>query len=414
MASSNGFSALELRATLRLASVFGLRMFGLFIILPVFALYARQLPGGDNHTLIGVVLGVYGLTQAILQIPFGWMSDRIGRKPVLYAGLLLFALGSLIGALATNIYLFILARVIQGSGAISAAVLALVADVTEERNRTKAMAIIGSTIGVTFALSIVLGPLLNAWIGVPAMFGLTGILAIAAMAAVRGVKAPVFSGSNGVPMSESLGPELRKIAQHPELMRLNFGTFVLHAILTALFVVVPFSLERSGLAGAKHWQVYLPVMLASFVLMLPLVSMGDRRQMAKRTFLIGIAVLLLGQVWLGFAKDAFWPLAVGLTLFFTGFNALEATLPSLVSKLAPPEIKGTSIGVFSSLQFLGAALGGLLGGALSQRWGAAAVHYACIVLCALWLVVSLGMRFPAPTARHAARDIEDNMQEQGG
>ncbi len=402
MASPSRFSAEELRATVSLAGIFGLRMFGLFIILPVLSLYAARLPGGDNHTLIGIALGAYGLTQALLQIPFGWMSDRYGRKPVIYFGLALFALGSLIAALASDVYLIILGRVVQGAGAISAAVIALTADITREDNRTKAMAVIGATIGLTFALSIVIAPVLNRWIGVPGIFALTGLLALAAMLVLR---LAVPDGDAAAPATRSgLAADFARVLKNRELARLNFGIFALHAVLMALFVVVPFSLERLGLAGDHHWQVYLPVMLGSFVLMLPFIAMGDRARAQTGGFVAALALLAIGTAVIGYGQQSLWILCAGLVVFFTAFNALEASLPSMISKAAPAGTKGTAIGVYSSVQFLGTFFGAAGGGWLSQHYGARAVFVASTALALMWLGVALAsrganaevMRLPTP------------------
>src|SRR5690242_17873486 len=263
--SSEKLSPTEIRAIAGLASIYGLRMLGMFIILPVFAFYAEHLPGGDNYTLVGIALGAYGLTQAILQVPFGWLSDRFGRKPVIYGGLLLFALGSFVAAGATDIYWVIIGRVIQGAGAISAAVMALAADLTREEHRTKAMAAIGMTIGLAFALSLVASPWLNGLIGVPGLFAMTGVLAVAAI----GVVWRIVPNAGEMQKAARDGGlrEFWGALRDPQLARLNYGIFVLHAVLMALFIVVPFALRDAGMPVSEHWKVYLPVMLGSFVLM---------------------------------------------------------------------------------------------------------------------------------------------------
>ena len=256
----------ELRASFGLASIFGLRMLGMFIILPVFALYAATLPGGSSHTMVGIALGAFGLTQACLQVPFGWLSDRWGRKRTIYLGLLIFALGSFVAALAHDVHMVILGRVIQGAGAISAAILALAADLTRDEQRTKAMAIIGMTIGITFALSMAAGPLLDRIMGVPGIFALTGVLALAALLVVRViVPEPIQAAAHKSQVQQA---SLKSVLRDKQLMRLNYGIFALHGILMALFVVLPFALQERLPAGS-HWQVYLPVMLGAIVLMLP-------------------------------------------------------------------------------------------------------------------------------------------------
>jgi MFS family permease len=392
MTDSHRMSAAELRASLALAGIFGLRMLGMFIILPVFALYAEHLPGGSNHTLIGLALGAYGLTQALLQIPFGWLSDRWGRKPALYAGLAIFALGSLVAALAQDIYFIILGRVVQGAGAVSAAVIALTADLTRETQRTKAMAIIGLTIGAAFAVSMVAGPVLNRAIGVPGIFALTGVLALAAMAVVRWLVPDPPAGQR-LALREPL--RLSAVLRHAELARLNYGIFVLHAVLMALFVVVPFSLRDAGLPAASHWQVYLPVMVGSVLLIVPPMLVSERRGRPRPAFLGAIAVLLAGELLLAQLSHWLPGMALALVVFFAGFNLLEASLPALVSRVAPPEAKGTAAGVYGSVQFLGAFVGATAGGFVSQQFGSAAVFVLCSALTLSWLLVAWPMAAPA-------------------
>ena len=387
-------SPIELRATAGLAGIYGLRMLGMFIILPVFAFYAEHLPGGVSYTLVGIALGAYGLTQAILQIPFGWLSDRIGRKPVIYIGLILFAIGSFVAASATDIYVVILGRVIQGAGAISAAVMALAADLTREEHRTKAMAAIGMTIGATFALSLIIAPALNNVIGVPGIFAMTGVLALLAMVVVfKIIPDPVVSRFHSD--TEASAGRFRNVLRNPQLLRLDFGVFALHATLMALWLVVPLSLRTTGLAADHHWQVYLPVLLLSMVLIVPAIIYGEKKAKLKQIFVISIAVLLASQVMLACTFDSLWGTTLALLVFFTAFNLLEATLPSLISKIAPVGAKGTAIGVYSSVQFLGAFVGATVGGYLYQHYGAAALYAFCGALLTLWLIFAVTMTAPA-------------------
>jgi MFS family permease len=391
MSDSHRMTAAELRASFALAGIFALRMLGMFIILPVFALYAEHLPGGRDHTLVGLALGAYGLTQALLQVPFGWMSDRFGRKPAIYAGLAVFALGSLLAAAAQNIYMVILGRVVQGAGAVSGAVLALAADLTRENQRTKSMAIIGISIGLAFGVSIVAGPLLNRVIGVPGIFASTAVLALLAMGVVRWlVPQPRWQAAE---RSEAL--RFSAVLRHPELARLNFGIFVLHAVLMALFVVVPFSLRNAGLPAGSHWQVYLPVMVGSVLLILPPMLAFERRGRHRPPFLAAIAALVIGELLLAQLSMSLWGIALALLVFFAGFNFLEAALPALVSRTAPPEAKGTAAGVYGSVQFLGAFVGATSGGFVSQHFGAAAVFVLCGVVTFSWLLVAWPMSAPA-------------------
>ncbi len=384
----------ERRAGIGLASIYGLRMLGLFIILPVFALYAEHLPGGESHLLMGIALGAYGLTQAILQIPAGWMSDRYGRKPVIYASLILFALGSFIAAFADNIYLVILGRVVQGAGALNAAVMALTADLTREEHRTKAMAMIGITIGITFSISMVLSPLLNSVIGVPGIFALTGVLALLAMGVVKFViPDPAITRFHSD--TEASGKHFSEVLRNKELLRLDFGIFSLHAILMSVFMQVPFVLERNGLALAQHWYIYLPVMLIAFFLMVPPIIIAEKKAKMKQIFMLSVGLAMGGQVLLMFAQNSLWGVAFALLVFFTAFNVLEATLPSMISKIAPLAAKGTAMGVYSSVQFLGAFCGAAVGGALMQYVGGDSVFIFAIVLLMLWLIVASGMTPPA-------------------
>jgi MFS family permease len=393
MSQRDRMTPLELRASIALAGIFGLRLLGMFVILPVFAIYAERLPGGNNLTLVGVAIGAYGLTQAILQIPFGWWSDRYGRKPVIYAGLSLFAVGSLVAAAAPTLYVVIVGRVLQGAGAISAAVMAMAADLTREEHRTKAMAMIGSTIGLAFAVSLVASPWLNDHIGVPGIFAMTAVLALVAMLVVWRVIPDVVE-VRGEPRGSALR-EFGAVIAVPQLAQLNYGIFVLHAVLMALFIAVPFALRDAGLPVGEHWKVYLPVMLGSFVLMLPPILMQGRAGQLKLYFVASVALLLVAHIALPWLVGGVLPIAVFLLLFFTPFNVLEALLPSLTAKLAPPGAKGTAIGVYSSVQFFGTFVGAALGGYAYGHWSLRGVVIADVLLLVMWLIVAFGMRVPS-------------------
>lgn len=384
-------SPTELRASLSLAAIFGLRLFGMFIILPVFVIYAEQLEGGRNMALVGIAMGAYGLTQAVLQIPFGWWSDRYGRKPVIVAGLAMFAFGSFVAAAAASVHMVIVGRILQGAGAISGAVIAMVADLTREEHRTKAMALIGSTIGVAFALSLVVSPVLNRLIGVPGIFTLTGVLALGAVLIVwRVVPDPVREGA---PARGTMA-EFKSLLSDGQLLRLNYGIFALHALLMAMFIALPLSLREAGLPVAQHWHVYLPVMLLSFVLMLPAVMKSGRGRYLKRYFVAAVALVLLAQVLLYVLPAHLWPLAIVLLVFFTAFNVLEAMLPALISRMAPPQSKGAALGIYSSVQFLGTFVGSAAGGYAYGHWGAHGVTMLCGALAMAWLVIAAGMKIP--------------------
>jgi MFS family permease len=382
---------LELRASIGLSGIFGLRLLGMFVILPVFAIYAESLPGGSDLTLVGIAIGAYGLTQAILQIPFGWWSDRIGRKPVVYAGLLIFALGSFVAALAPNIYVVILGRILQGAGAISAAVIAMTADLTRESQRAKAMAMIGSTIGASFALSLIASPWLDRVIGVPGIFAVTGVLALGGIVVMWRFIPDV---PKTPPAPGRALKDFWNVLTDPQLARLNWGIFALHAVLMALFIVVPFSLRDAGLPVAEHWKVYLPVMIGSFVLMLPPVMQAGNPLLLRRWFIVAVALLLAGHLALPWLASNILLLSLFLLLFFVPFNVLEAMLPTLTTRLAPAHAKGTAIGLYSSIQFFGTFFGAAAGGFIYKYWGMTGVVVLDTGLLLIWLILALGMRTP--------------------
>ena len=390
---SESMTRAEKRAASGLAAIFGLRMLGMFLILPVFALYAEHLPGGDNHTLVGLALGMYGLTQALLMIPFGMASDRIGRKKVIIFGLVVFALGSFVAAAATDITWTIIGRALQGTGAISAAVTAMLADLTREEHRTKAMALVGSTIGIAFAVSLVAGPALNRVIGVPGIFALTGVLALAAIWVVK-VWVPDPADSHFHADAQANPAKLVDVLKNCQLARLDFGIFALHAAQMAMFVVVPVALKNSGLDAGDHWAVYLPVLLGSFVLMVPAIVYGEKHGRMKPVFIGAVALMLLAQLGLAFGIDHLWGIVWALFFYFVAFNLLEASLPSLISKLAPVSAKGTAMGVYNTAQALGLFFGGVFGGWLAQHYGFQAVFLFCVILMGAWLLASLSMTAP--------------------
>jgi MFS family permease len=389
----------ERRATLALAGIMALRMLGLFMILPVFALYAQDLEY-STETLIGVAMGIYGLTQGLLQIPFGMVSDRLGRKPVIIFGLLLFAAGSVLAALSTSIYGVIAGRALQGAGAVSAAVMALAADLTREEHRTKAMAILGMSIGSSFLIALLLGPVLGRWIGVAGIFWLTAALALGAIAVLH-LAVPRPRHSHFHRDAEAAPEQLKKMLRHPELLRLDFGVMVLHAQITALFVVLPVALKQNaGLDSAHHWYVYLPVLLLSVGLMLPFMIIAEKRRKLKPIFAGAVALLALAQAGLGLWHDSLIGIFIMLTLFFAAFNFLEANQPSLISRAAPLDGKGTALGIYSTLQFFGIFIGGVAGGWLHHHFGMGAVFGLCAGLSLLWLGLALTMPPPRYLSSH--------------
>jgi MFS family permease len=381
-------SPLELRAGASLAGVYGLRMLGLFVILPVFAVHAAGLRGGDNLSLVGVALGAYGLSQGILQIPFGTASDRWGRKPALYVGLAVFAAGSFLGVAAHDIWTAIAARALQGAGAISSVAMALAADLTREEHRTKIMAMIGSTIGLMFALSLVGAPVLYRWIGMEGLFALTGVLSLAAMWVVRTQVPDPPARPASPPKTPGAAVRLLDL----ELLRLNAGIFILHVVLYAMFVVVPIALVQDGLALPEHWKLYLPVVLVSFVAMVPAILYADRRNGTKPVLLAAVGLLFAVELALMFVQRSVAALAVVMLGFFVAFNVLEAMLPSLVSRVAPAQGRGAAIGVYNTTQTLGVFFGGLIGGWAAARHGANGVFAVCAALAAVWLALAAGMR----------------------
>lgn len=384
----------ERRAAGSLAAIFGLRMLGMFLILPVFSLYAQHLPGGDDHALVGLALGIYGLTQAALMLPFGMASDRWGRKPVIVVGLLIFAVGSFLAASATDIHTVIFGRALQGAGAISAAVTALLADLTREEKRTQAMAMIGSTIGLAFAISLAGGPVLYRWIGVPGIFAMTGVLALLAILVIRFVTPNPGVTAFHSDAQPSVG-RLKGVLRDGELLRLDYGIFALHAAQMAMFVIVPLALrDTGGLSAESHWRVYLPVLLGSFVFLVPAIIHAEKYGRMKQVFVAAVALMFLAQLGFSLFIGHFWGVVATLFAYFVAFNILEATLPSLISKVAPPEAKGTAMGVYNTSQALGLFFGGAVGGWLASVWGYSAVFAFCTALMGLWLVLAQGMRPP--------------------
>ena len=397
----------EKRAGASLAAIFALRMLGLFLILPVFVVHAKTIPGGDNLTLVGIALGAYGLTQAIFQIPFGLASDTFGRKRVIIIGLLLFAAGSAVAALATDIWWMLAGRILQGAGAISAAVTALAADLTREQHRTKVMAMIGSSIGLVFALSLVGAPVLYEYIGMAGLFWLTGILALGAIGLVTHVVPE--------PPPPHPGPKVpfREVLFDPQLLRLNFGIFTLHAVQMAMFVVIPGMLVASGsLPLAEHWKVYLPAVLVSFVLMVPAIIVAEKYNKVQPVFLAAIGLLLATLLLLWQQGASFAMIAGGLLSFFVAFNILEAMLPSLVSRVAPVRAKGAALGIYNTTQAFGLFLGGALGGWLASNLGSGMVFLVGAGLTVLWLAAAATMaavplrRTPAAGAGHGILDSQ--------
>ncbi|PID41466.1 MAG: MFS transporter [Proteobacteria bacterium] len=387
----------ETQSVISLALLYAMRMLGLFMMLPVFSILGQSLTGA-NGFLIGLAIGAYGLSQAVLQVPFGLLSDRYGRKNLLVIGLLIFVAGSVVAAVSESIYGVIAGRFLQGAGAIASVLMALLSDLTREENRTRAMAVIGLSIGISFSVALVLGPLVSSW------FGLSGIFWLTACMAASGILIVVFlipTPVSGVRHRDSqLVKEMMHLAlQNPELRRLDFGIFALHLCLTALFIVVPlelvgkFQLNQSG-----HWWVYLSVTGLSFVTMVPFIILGEKKRKMKPVFLGAIALLFSSSLLLAFLDGSLAEMWAGLFGFFVAFNLLEASLPSLVSKISPAGMKGTAMGFYASSQFLGAFLGGVCGGMIYQLWGGKVVYIFCSVTAGLWFFYALSMKRPGYTS----------------
>lgn len=387
--AASRMTAAERRATACLAGVSGLRMLGLFIVLPVLALHAESLPGGRDPALIGIAIGAYGLAQALLQIPFGWASDRVGRKPAIAAGLAVFAAGSFVAAWAPTLAWLIAGRAIQGAGAVSAAVMALAADLTRDEVRTRTMAAIGITIGAAFAVSLVAGPVLAGMVGVPGVFVLTGALACTAIAVVLW----------GIPQAPSTvhtadrAGFVRALADG-QLLRLDLGVFVLHAVMSALFLQMPFALRDAGIPAERHWTVYLPVLVVAVAVVMPLFRAVDRPERSRIVLLSAIGTLVVSLVVLAFAGGSLTALVAGLAVFFAAFTLLEAALPSMVTRFAPRAARGTAIGVYSGMQFLGMFVGAATAGVILKHAGATAVYLAGALLTLLWLAAGATMTNP--------------------
>ncbi len=389
-------NSLERQGTFSLAGIYALRMLGLFMILPVFSLYAEGLEG-VTPMLIGLALGIYGLTMALFQIPFGMLSDHFGRKPIITVGLLLFAIGSVVAAASDSIMGVIIGRAIQGAGAIAAAMMALLADLTREEHRTKAMAIMGVSIGMSFTLALVLGPFLSNVFGVAGIFWLTAVLAIAGIGVLYLIVPDPDPEHCYVHRdAETVPAQLKQVIFDGQLLRLDLGIMIQHGIMMAMFTVLPFVLrDFLGLPSQEHAWFYLPVLVLSVFGMVPLIIIAEKKQKMKEVFLICVSLMVLAECMLGLYHESLFAVALGLLFFFVAFNALEASLPSLISRMAPVDAKGTAMGVYSTSQFFGAFIGGSFGGIAYGAFGVQGVFYACAIAAVVWVVIAVGMRVPA-------------------
>jgi len=387
-------TSLEKRSIAGLSAIFGFRMLGLFMILPVFSLAAQHEYSDTTPMLIGLAIGAYGLTQALLQVPFGMLSDRIGRKRVITFGLLLFAAGSIVAALADSIYIVILGRLMQGSGAIAAAIMALTADLTRDDHRTKAMASIGISIGLSFSIALAAGAALEHWVGLSGIFWLTAIFALLGIAILH-FWIPTPTRCINHRDIEPAPQQILNVLRNPDIMRMVFSIMLLHMLLTASFFALPIALQNyAGLDSSQHGLAYLPILLAAFICMVPLIIIAEKKRKMKPVFIGAILVLALAQAGWAFFQHSLSGLLFNLWLFFTAFNLLEASLPSLMSKLSPLENKGTAMGVYSTAQFMGAFLGGLLGGILYTQFNLTGIFIFGSIITLIWAGAMLSMRPP--------------------
>ena len=382
----------EIKSSALLASIYSLRMLGIFLILPIFSIYASELSGRPTEFQIGLAFGIYGLTQAILQIPFGMTSDRFGRKPVIYFGLLLFIIGSFIAGISEQIEGVIIGRAIQGSGAISAVLTAFLSDLTSDKSRTKGMAIIGVSIGLTFALSLVISPILNELIGVPGIFLLMGVLAFIALGVVRFF---IHEPLNKKKIKSGNTDDIKSILKNFDLNRLNFGIFTLHASQISMFMAIPFYLINQGeISLNQHWSIYLPVLVISFVFIVPMIIISEKKNKVKESFIFSIALLFVTQFLFIYFSNGIVGIIMALIFYFIGFNYLEASLPSLVSKLAPIQSRGLALGVYNTSQSLGIFVGGSFGGLIANFYGYQGTFLFCSLLIMIWLILSISMKMP--------------------
>ena len=390
--SVSGLNPLEKRAAVSLAAVFGFRMLGLFMLMPVFAIYGASLEG-FSPIWIGLAIGAYGLTQAVLQIPMGMLSDRFGRRRIIVIGLLLFALGSVIAALAESVYMVTLGRAIQGTGAIASAVLALAADLTRDEQRPKVMAVIGMCIGVSFSLALVFGPMLAENFGLSGLFWITAMFAVAGIVVVLTL---VPAAVNKAPRGETVAIPalLGKLASHPQLLRLDIGVLLLHLMLTAVFVSLPLLLIKTGMPAIEHWKLYFPVLIGSFFLMVPFIIIAAKKSKEREMFILAISALTVSLVGLYLGANSLYAIIAFVLLFFVAFNYLEASLPALVSRITPPGNKGSAMGIYSSSQFFGAFLGGIIGGFVADMAQPQSVFLAAAVMGVIWLIAAWGMQVP--------------------
>lgn len=389
-----------------IAAIFSFRMLGLFMLIPVFTVLGEQL-SGSTPALIGIALGSYGLSQGILQMPFGLLSDRFGRKPMITIGLILFALGSLLGAMTHSIYGMIIARVLQGTGAIGSVLIALMADLTPDSQRTKAMAVVGMTIGISFSLAMILSPILTHYYGLSAIFYLTAVFALLGLLLLHTViPTPVNEYFHSE--SETNPALLKPVLKDRQLQRLNLGIFMQHFILTSTFYAIPLILKQLMLQGylTVQWHFYLPLLLGSFIVMIPFIYLAERHHKMRPVFLGAVATIFITELFLAIFYSGFYHLLLLMFLYFVAFNLLEATLPSLISKQAGKLNKGTALGVYSTCQFLGIFIGGSTAGIVYQHQGIRGVFILNAVFSLTWLITTWSMQFKNKTQESVIKSTQ--------
>tara|TARA_R110001583_G_scaffold22238_2_gene83549 strand:- start:592 stop:1953 length:1362 start_codon:yes stop_codon:yes gene_type:complete len=394
----DALNPLEQRTAISLSLVFALRMLGLFMIMPVFAIYGQDLVG-YSPMWVGLAIGAYGLTQAVLQIPAGMLSDKFGRRPIIYIGLIIFALGSLVAAFSESVYGVTLGRALQGAGAIASAVLALAADVTREEQRPKAMGMIGVSIGLAFTVSMVAGPVLAPLVGLKGLFLITALGALIGIAIVHFMVPRIVSKA---PKGDTIAiPKLlANLAKNPQLLRLNLGIFILHTALTAVFIALPLQLQAMQLAPAIHWHLYLPALLLSFVMIIPMIIIAAKKEKNRQFYLFAILLMAFSLVLMSVTEHSLVLMFVCIFLYFTAFNFLEASLPAFISMLAPAGAKGSAMGIYSTYQFLGAFFGGILGGVSYKLLGNSGLFLFLASLMLIWFFISWGLHNPSKIRTH--------------
>lgn len=395
---TDALNSLEKRTAISLSLVFALRMLGLFMIMPVFAIYGQGLVG-YSPLWVGLAIGAYGLTQAVLQIPAGMLSDKFGRRPIIYIGLLIFAIGSLVAAFSESVYGVTFGRALQGAGAIASAVLALAADVTREEQRPKAMGMIGVSIGIAFAISMVAGPMLAPFIGLQGLFLITACGALIGIAIVHFMVPHIISKA---PRGDTVAipARLGKLIKDPQLLRLDLGIFILHMTLTAVFIALPLQLQNMQLAAQHHWHLYLPALLLSFLLIIPMLIIAAKKEKNRQFYLLAILLMTASLLLMAFAEGSLTMMFLSILLYFTAFNFLEASLPAFISMLSPAGAKGSAMGIYSTYQFLGAFFGGLLGGVSYKLLGNSGLFLFLASLMLIWFFISWGMHNPSKIRTH--------------